>query len=247
MRKKAIFLYDRTGLMAVDWLAAGYQCWLYDGQHPDGVQYHPPGENGGQLVTVGRYFYPDQIEQHALQIGCEVLADGGTVELVFGFPECTDLTVAGNRSAKDKIRENPAYLENAKQLCMLVPEVAKYCRQLGGAAVPWALENPKWNRLTKLWQRFNHTFDPCDYAGYLPDDDEHPLYPEIIPARDRYNKGTAIWCGNGFVMPAKKRIEPPAKESPMWVKLGGRSLRTKNIRSATPRGFAKAAFIHNVR
>ena len=109
---KAIFLYDRTGLMAADWLAAGYQCWLYDGQHPDGVRFHPPGENGGQLVTVGRMFYPDQIEQHALQIGCEVLADGGTVELVFGFPECTDLTVAGNRSAKDKIRENPAYLEN---------------------------------------------------------------------------------------------------------------------------------------
>ena len=31
---------------------------------------------------------------------------------------------------------------------------------------------------------------------------------------------------------------------PAW-KLGGRSLRTKNIRSATPRGFAKAVFAAN--
>ena len=31
---------------------------------------------------------------------------------------------------------------------------------------------------------------------------------------------------------------------PAW-KLGGKSLRTKNIRSATPRGFAKAVFAAN--
>ena len=33
--------------------------------------------------------------------------------------------------------------------------------------------------------------------------------------------------------------------SPQWGKLGGKSLRTKNIRSATPRGFARAVFEAN--
>ena len=46
--------------------------------------------------------------------------------------------------------------------------------------------------------------------------------------------------GGGAVMPEKKRIEPISKDNPGWKKCGGKSLRTKNIRSATPRGFAKA-------
>ena len=33
--------------------------------------------------------------------------------------------------------------------------------------------------------------------------------------------------------------------SPVAGKTGGKSLRTKNIRSATPRGFAKAVFLAN--
>jgi hypothetical protein len=33
--------------------------------------------------------------------------------------------------------------------------------------------------------------------------------------------------------------------SPQWGKLGGKSLKTKNIRSATPRGFARAVYLAN--
>lgn len=243
--KKAIFLYDRTGLMAQPWADVGYQCWLYDGQHEPGVTYHPANDAGGQLVTVGRYFYPEKIADHALDIGVEVLRGGGTVELVFGFPECTFLTVAGNRHKEKRLAENPNYLQDAIDLCTLVPEVAKFCRQMGGKPVKWAFENPKWNLLSTNWQPFNHSFDPCDYGGWLPEDDVHPLYPSIIPPRDAYNKGTAIWCGNGFLMPDPRRVEPNEKQCPMWAKLGGKSLRTKNIRSATPRGFAYAAFDSN--
>lgn len=36
-----------------------------------------------------------------------------------------------------------------------------------------------------------------------------------------------------------------SKSSPMWAKLGGKSLKTKNIRSASPRGFFKAVFEAN--
>jgi len=42
-------------------------------------------------------------------------------------------------------------------------------------------------------------------------------------------------------MPEKKPVKP-VNNYPGWTKLGGKSLRTKNIRSATPRGFAQAVF-----
>lgn len=35
--KKAIFLFDYTGIMARPWADAGYLCYCFDGQHPEGV------------------------------------------------------------------------------------------------------------------------------------------------------------------------------------------------------------------
>ena len=46
-------------------------------------------------------------------------------------------------------------------------------------------------------------------------------------------------------MPDKKPVEVDAGYSDQHKKLGGKSLKTKNIRSATPRGFAKAVFLAN--
>ena len=109
---------------------------------------------------------------------------------------------------------------------------------------PWAFENPK-GRLSTLYRKYDFRFDPCDYAGYLPEDDIHPIYPEIYPSQDRYNKDTCIWLGNGFKKPKFKRLEPFEKQNPGWKKCGGKSLKTKNIRSATPRGFSQAVCLSN--
>lgn len=228
--KKAIFLYDRTGIMAQPWLDADYECWLFDGQHESGIN------RDGNLVKVGMWFLPNETEAHSQDI-FDMIGDG--VEFVFGFPECTDLTVAGARHFKSKAEKNPNFQVNAINLCDLVRIVGDkfYCR--------WGFENPKWNVLQTKYRKADFDFNPCDYSGYLPDNDKHPLYPDVYPSRDRYNKGTSIWCGNGFVEPGKKRIEPAQKENPGWKKLGGKSLKTKNIRSATPRGFAKAVFEAN--
>ena len=51
--------------------------------------------------------------------------------------------------------------------------------------------------------------------------------------------------GNGFIEPIAKPVACDAGYSDQHKKLGGKSLKTKNIRSATPRGFAKAVFIAN--
>lgn len=34
--KKVIFMYDFTGIAAQPWLDAGYECYLFDGQHEKG-------------------------------------------------------------------------------------------------------------------------------------------------------------------------------------------------------------------
>ncbi|WP_207774940.1 hypothetical protein [Serratia liquefaciens] len=86
--RKVIFLYDVTGLMAQPWLDAGYECWCFDGQHPEGVT------RTGNHVKVGMWFCAADKLGQAKNISDIV---GSGVVLVIGFPECTDLTVAGAR------------------------------------------------------------------------------------------------------------------------------------------------------
>ena len=51
--KKAIFLFDRTGIMAQPWLNAGVECWIFDGQHQTGAHRDPVNP---LLVRVGMWF-----------------------------------------------------------------------------------------------------------------------------------------------------------------------------------------------
>ncbi len=58
-------------------------------------------------------------------------------------------------------------------------------------------------------------------------------------------KKTCLWTGNGFTMPWKDPVQPEEGHSRQHKKLGGKSQRTKDIRSATPRGFATAVYEFN--
>ena len=230
MMKKAVFLFDVTGLMALPWAKAGYQCYCFDGQHPNGIT----ESNHENIINVGMFFQSHSIMTMALKIK-EIV---GACDFVFGFPECTDTTNAGSKHWAGKLSFNPLLWEEAIALCDMV--------RIAGNILncKWAFENPV-GRLSSLYRKPDFKFNPCDYAGYLPGNQPHPIYPEIYPAQDRYNKNTCIWHGNGFKEPKRKRIEPFEKENPGWKKCGGKSIKTKNIRSATPRGFAQAVFLAN--
>ena len=110
--------------------------------------------------------------------------------------------------------------------------------------MPYMIENPV-SVLSSLWRKPDHVFHPCAYGGYLPENDKHPVFPDIIPPRDAYSKKTCLWTGNGFVMPEPNQVLPEGDSNPGWAKLGGKSSRTKMIRSLTPRGFAKAVMLAN--
>ena len=67
--KKAIFLYDYTGLMAQPWLDAGYECWCFDGQHEQGIV------RDGLHVKVGMWLHPTSAEAIKLIVGDGVAAE----------------------------------------------------------------------------------------------------------------------------------------------------------------------------
>ncbi len=227
--KKAVFIYDYTGLMAQPWLEAGYECWLFDAQHKRGVT------TEGNLHKVGMWFDPYDIFNDCEKIEKIV---GDNVQHVFGFPECTHLAVSGAKHFAKKLKENPYIQWEAMQLAHLIA-LFGYRNNC-----PWAFENPI-SVISTLWRKPNFSFHPYEYGGYLPADDVHPCYPEYIKPRDAYPKKTCIWHGNGYVQPEKKPVSCDSGYSMQFKKLGGKSLKTKNIRSATPRGFAKANYIAN--
>lgn len=238
-----ISLFDRTGAMVEDYLRAGYDCFIVDGQHESGVTLARRYEGEGALYKVGLWFDPDRPGDALRDINSALGRSvwHGTkwgVKYVFGFPECTDLTCTGARWWKSKREADPRFQEKAIQLFRLVQLVGDFY----GCA--WMAENPANSALNTQYKRPDHTFQPYEYGGYLPEDDAHPDYPDIYPGRDAYTKNTGIWCGNGFVMPDKSPV-PFSPAFPGFEKLGGKSTRTKNIRSVTPRGFARAVYHFN--
>jgi hypothetical protein len=228
--KAVISLFDLTGEAVKPWADAGYDCFLFDIQHTEDVILH------GRCTVVG-----GDASTWAEPIAAIFAAYD--VSIIFGFPPCTDLAISGNRWRVAKAAANPNYIAEAMSLVYLVRD---YGEQYG---VPYMIENPI-GLVSSEWRKPDYMFQPHSYGGYLPEDDTSP-HP-VIPARDAYTKKTCLWTGNGFVMPEARPVEPVKYtdqnglnySGPAW-KLGGKSLRTKNIRSATPRGFAKAVFLAN--
>lgn len=154
-------------------------------------------------------------------------------DIIFGFPPCTDLAVSGSMHFEKKHKANPEFQNEATAL-------ARQVEKLGSlVGCPWFAENPV-SVLSTLWRKPDHLFHPYEYGGYLPEDDSHPRWPEYIAPRDHYRKKTCLWTGNGFIMPTKKSLGDPSEDSKQHRKLGGKSAKTKQIRSETPRGFAIA-------
>ena len=145
----------------------------------------------------------------------------GHYDIVFAFPPCTNLAVSGARWFQDKglqgLIDGLGVVEACRRICV-------------DNGAPWMLENPV-STLSTYWRPPDHMFDPCDFAGYADD-----------PDTEAYTKRTCLWVGGGFVFPHKRWVEPT---------LGSLFHRTPpgpdrgDIRSVTPKGFARAVFDAN--
>lgn len=221
--KAILSLFDYTTETVRPWAEAGYTCYCVDIQHA-------PGENReGNIIRVGADLF--------------TWTPPTDVEFVFciGFPPCTDLAVSGAKHFANKAAANPAYRDEAMALVYRVRDIAE------ALGVPYAIENPI-SVISSEWRKPDFIFDPHQYGGYIPEAEAvHPRWPEHIAPRDAYPKRTCLWTGGGFTMPPVMPVEVEDGYSRQFKKLGGKSLKTKNIRSATPRGFAIALFQHITR
>jgi hypothetical protein len=151
----------------------------------------------------------------------------GYFKIILAAVPCTDYALSG--AAWFEAKDNDGRTDASQMLVAKTKEIIEYFKPEA-----WVIENPM-SRIHKLNEWMGQPilkFNPCDFAGYSE-----------IPEKNRYNKQTWLW--GKFNIPEKKRIEPLQKEFPGHLKLGGKSERTKELRSITPDGFAKAFFQFN--
>jgi len=136
---------------------------------------------------------------------------------VLASPPCTHLAGSGAKYWEQKGDKPLLEALSIVDACLRIVMVTK----------PdfWALENPV-GRLYRYLGKPKFIFNPCDYG-------------------DAYTKRTCLW-GN-FNIPKKNPVEPVKVCSQgSWIqKLGGKSEKTKMLRSRTPPSFAKAFFEAN--
>lgn len=130
----ALFLYDRSTIMAKPWADAGFECWCVDIQHQ--------GDNReGNIRRIGadmRWWYPPAVNY----------------VFAFAFPPCTHLAVSGARWFQAKglpcLAEGIELVERGRAIC-----------EATGA--PWGLENPV-SVLSSHMGKPDYSFNPCDYG-----------------------------------------------------------------------------------
>jgi len=142
----------------------------------------------------------------------------GQVYGVLAAPVCTDFSGSGAQywPEKDLDGRTLASISIADACCRIV---------LVTKPKFWVLENPV-GRLRKWYGPPAMYFHPSDYG-------------------DAYTKKTCLW--GDFNRPVPNPVEPVrvCSQGSWLMKLGGKSARTKELRSVTPPGFAQAFFEAN--
>lgn len=165
-----------------------------------------------------------KVFQVDIKLGIDILGwdykawgEGKNVVGVLAAPPCTHFTVSGNQYWQ--VKDNDGRTDEMIKLAEKAIEIIEYFNPKF-----WALENPV-GRIEKcvpyLKGKRVFSFHPCDFG-------------------EPYTKKTIIW-GHCSPFLVKSPVEP-TEGSKMWAKYGGKSERTKELRSVTPEGFSKAFF-----
>jgi hypothetical protein len=177
----------------------------------------PYSENGYNVIQID------------IKLGIDILTwDYSLIKNVYGIliaQPCTDYALSGAKHFK--IKDVDGRTANSQILVAKTKEIIDYFNPEF-----WGLENPmtRIHKLNKWIGNVKFKFNPCDFAGYNYEN-------------ERYNKQT--WLFGKFNNPSKNRLEPIEKEYPGFKKLGGKSDKTKELRSITPLGFSYAFFNSN--
>ena len=142
---------------------------------------------------------------------------------ILAAPPCTHFTNSGAQYWKKKDADGRTLADT---------QIITHCLRIIAMARPkfWAMENPT-GRFVRWMGKPNLVFNPCDYG-------------------DPYTKRTCVW--GVFGQPETNPVKPEFviasngdRYSKIHMKTGGRSSKTKELRSITPAGFARAFFEAN--
>lgn len=141
---------------------------------------------------------------------------------------CTDYAVSGAKHFKQKDKDG--ITAKSQQLVAKTKEIIDWFKPEGF----WCIENPisRIHTLNPWMGNPKFRFHPWEFAGYIQ--------PKVIRYTNQYNKRTCLW--GKFKHPIKKPLPPAAKYYEGYTNLGGKSERTKELRSATPMGFSIAFY-----
>ncbi len=144
---------------------------------------------------------------------------------ILAAPPCTDFASSGAQYWSTKDQDGRT--QQSLSLVLKTLELVDYYKPQW-----WVVENPV-GRLPKLVPRLGQPwyFNPHEFAGYLDD-----------PSVEAYTKKTGLW--GQFNKPTKNAVPASNGNAPI-MRLGGKSERTKELRSMTPLGFAHAFFVAN--
>ena len=180
-----------------------------------------PWKDGGYRVVLVDIKHGDDV----LKIDQDWLKQYAPVFGVLAAPPCTDFSVSGAQywKAKDADGRTEAALKLVRKTLWIV-------KQLQPSLSFWALENPV-GRLNKLIPALMH------YG---------PWYFEPWHYGDAYTKKTGLWGVFNRDL-VRNEVEPVrvCSQGSWLMQLGGKSERTKELRSATPMGFARAFYEAN--
>lgn len=190
-------------------------------------------DNGYPVMLWDKKVEGDILDERAAELWLR-----GYEEYVYGVllaPPCTDFAGSGARWWKDKDKNNPEGLALSVELVEFGMFISALCPNLKF----WVLENPvgRIETLVPELKEFRRmSFNPCDFG-------------------DPYTKKTILW-GHFNSNLVKTPVEPEfttyngkdgriVKMAPQFARTGGKSEKTKAIRSATPSGFARAFYEAN--
>ena len=148
---KMFSLFDYTGEMARPWLEGGYECHIFDIQHPKKAKTRKDG-----MITHNWDLRNPDIELFRM-IG------GGKVAFLSCFPPCTHLSISGARWFKGKglraLEESIGYFATSV-------EVAEELE------CPYMIENPM-STVSTYWRAPDFTFHPAHYSGYVDGEENY--------------------------------------------------------------------------
>ena len=140
MKDTCIFLFDVSGIMALPWLNAGFECWCVDLQHPPGIT------RDGNLFKVNA----DLSTTWTSPVPKERIA------FTASFPPCDHLAVSGARWFKGK---------GLRKLSSSIDCFATAAELADWSEAPSFIENPV-STISTYWRKPDFNFHPHGFTGW---------------------------------------------------------------------------------